>query len=105
MIQVVDLKDNPNDLEEFESEYELGNGQKIETEMAGAVGTKVFRVYRPRVLSFDSLGGSIKQFRCDFSKDDIDILNSKIEEWRRGGCLDLSRNTHAYCVAASTIRR
>ena len=60
----------------------LGNGQRIEREMANEVGVKIFQIYRPITSS---------GFEFSFDVDDIqDIVVPAIREWYEGGCDDRS---------------
>ena len=81
MLQVVDLQGEPGLFEECIFNYELGKGQQIEAEMAEAVGTKIFRIYRPRAIT--STGD---QWLKDFRKDHIDALALAVQEWYGASC-------------------
>ena len=67
MLQVVEF-----DEEKFQ--FLQGPGQLIETKLAAAVGTKVFRML----------------VRGQWTQQESDLLASAMEEWRREGCIDSS---------------
>ena len=84
MIQVVDLEGQPEPYQQSVSNYSLGDGQRIERIMAQEVGTKVFRVYRPRRL--DEFGG---QHLIDFTSDHIEALVADIRLWYLDDCVNM----------------
>jgi hypothetical protein len=57
----------------------LGNGQKIETEMANEIGTKVFCAHAPGA-------GWDKRF----TEKHIQLVASKLHKWYMDGCTDMS---------------
>ncbi len=74
---------------EFDSRktmHVLGNGQQIETELAEAVGVKVFRVHQqevlPKVDIFESDEWSVSQL--------VNELVKCIEEWQVSGRKDMA---------------
>ena len=85
MIQIVDLDGEPGLFEESLSEYKLGDGQQIETEMAEQVGTKIFRIYRPRTIT-----GTGVQLLHNFRQDHINSLASILQDWYDGKCTDMT---------------
>ena len=58
--------------------------EQIETVLAKSVGTKVFRIYRPRGST-----SRIGQYVLDFQPSHIDTLVSNIEQWIEGSRQDM----------------
>ena len=85
MIQVVDLDGQPGLYEESKSDYKLGDGQQIETEMAKDVGCKIFRIYRPRIITATNA-----QILQDFRPEHIESLVYIIQEWYNSNCSDMN---------------
>ena len=85
MLQIVDLEGKPKLFENSPSKYSLGDGQKIESVMAHQVGTKVFRVFRPRTLTKKNA-----QLLQDFRIDHIDSLAHIVQEWYKSDCADMN---------------
>jgi len=56
---------------QVEEKKGLGDGQKIETEMARKVGLKIFRTYNNLTRFYSS---------------DIKEISKTVEEWYEGGC-------------------
>jgi len=61
-----------------------GDGQKIETDMAQQVSTKVFPVYAP----IKYRGDTNREREEDFTEADIEVLVTAIRKWYEGGCQD-----------------
>jgi len=72
----------------------LGDGQKIEKEMAADLQVKVFRVHAPITSSRSSRGNFLVE--VDFTKEDIDEVISAIKNWYEGGCTDMSECNITY---------
>jgi hypothetical protein len=85
MIQVVDIEQVRKVDRGKNYEYVLGDGQKIETVMAKEVGTKVFRIYRPRALDRENR----RQLFQPFRDKHIDILVKHVEGWYQSSCSDM----------------
>lgn len=76
MIQVMEMVENSFDCN-------LGKGQLIESELAKAVGVKVFRVHQP----IANYNGEFKTI--NFQESDIDAVVRQINNWYRRGCEDM----------------
>jgi hypothetical protein len=74
MIQLVEREDRYRSKKQC-----LGNGQKIEAEMANAIGTKIFRVHAPEGIVY-----------VRFSERHRHVVASKLREWNEDGCTDMS---------------
>ena len=62
----------------------LGNGQKIELDMAKTIGLKVFHVYDPE--RWDGREGG-------FEDRHVDLVVARIKDWYDNGCKDMSEIT------------
>ena len=86
MLQLVEREDSLN----RSSHQKLGNGQKIEEDMANRIGTKIFKVYRPlKQEPGDKSDGSEEPFNLG----DIDKVVTEIKQWYGDGCTDSSIST------------
>ena len=74
MIQVIEAKHRNSKCQE------LGKGRQIEWEMTQDVGTKIFKVHRPRYKN---------RLDLSFCEDDIERLVCEIQNWYNGGCTDM----------------
>ena len=88
MIQVVELRKREGQKPSQPSyyEYEVGNGQQIESEMANDLGLKVFRFYQPG----DYKGATSYMMGLPFQSADVDNLVAQIKKWYSSDCQDLS---------------
>ena len=77
MIQVVDLDE--------QCHHQRGKGQRIETEMAKEVGTKIFRSYEPTKIGTLAV------------QKEVDRLVLRIQQWFEAGCADMSE-----CIVRDT---
>jgi hypothetical protein len=75
--------------EEYHSEKQsLGNGQKIETEMANDIGTNVFRVHAPERTQRRAKrtgDGWYEELDRWFEKEHIQLVASRLCEWYEDG--------------------
>ena len=80
MLQIVDLCEKDG-----KKEYQLGDGQKIETVMANQVGTKIFRIFRPRATNVHNN----RQLFTEFRSDHINMLQVYVQDWYGRSSVDM----------------
>lgn len=59
----------------------LGEGQRIETDMAKDVGVKIFQIYQGKTHN--------KRWAKDFEEKHIDILAEQVKSWYDADCVDM----------------
>jgi len=72
---------------QVEEKKGLGDGQKIETEMAKQVDLKVFRTYT-NVDAFQWKEGSRYYTSAEYDFNGIDAISKAVQEWYSAGCIN-----------------